>query len=111
MFGRNVQPGATDAERRAAAAGHPAGSALRAPKPPPAVAARSCCCPARPLVKVILPASAARPHPVDLWLCGHHYRVSQAALAEAGAAVQTLGHDAGDWLTTAALEDNDLSVD
>ena len=50
-----------------------------------------------------MPASAARPHPVDLWLCGHHYRVSQAALAEAGAAVQTLGHDAGDWLTTAAL--------
>jgi hypothetical protein len=37
-----------------------------------------------------MPASAARPHPVDLWLCGHHYRASQAALAEAGAAVQTL---------------------
>jgi hypothetical protein len=35
-------------------------------------------------------ASATRPHPVDLWLCGHHYRAAQAALAEAGAAVQTL---------------------
>jgi hypothetical protein len=46
-----------------------------------------------------------------MWLCGHHYRVSQAALAEAGAAVQTVVHDAGDWLTTAALQDNDLSVD
>ena len=42
-----------------------------------------------------MPATAARPHPVDLWLCGHHYRASQAALAEAGAAVQTLGHDGG----------------
>ena len=52
-----------------------------------------------------MPATATRPHPVDLWLCGHHYRASQAALAEAGAAVQTLGHDAADWLTTAALLD------
>ena len=49
-----------------------------------------------------MPATATRPAPVDLWLCGHHYRVSQAALAEAGAAVQMLGHD-GDWLSTAAL--------
>jgi len=58
-----------------------------------------------------MPASAARPLPVEMWLCGHHYRVSQAALAEAGAAVQTVVHDSGDWLTTAALQDNDLSVD
>lgn len=98
-----MQPGAPEAAQRAAAAGHPAGSALRAPKPPPAVAARSCCCPARPQVKVTIPASAARPNPVDLWLCGHHYRVSHAALAQAGAAVLTLDHGAGDWLTTAAL--------
>ena len=49
-----------------------------------------------------MPATATRPHPVDLWLCGHHYRASRAALAGAGAAVQTLGHDAADWLTTAA---------
>ncbi len=49
-----------------------------------------------------MPATATRPAPVDLWLCGHHYRVSQAALAEAGAAVQMLGHDT-DWLATAAL--------
>jgi hypothetical protein len=111
MFRRNVQPGATDAEQRAAAAGHPAGSALRSAKPPSAVAGRSCCCSARPQVKIIMPASAARPHPVEMWLCGHHYRVSQAALAEAGAAVQTVVHDASDWLTTAALQDNDLSVD
>ncbi len=50
-----------------------------------------------------MPASASRPQPVELWLCGHHYRVSQAALARAGAAVETVGHEAGDWLGTAAL--------
>ena len=52
-----------------------------------------------------MPATATRPHPVDLWLCGHHYRASHAALAEAGAAASTLGHDAAAWLTTAALLD------
>jgi hypothetical protein len=102
MFRRNAQAGAAQAAQRAAAAGHPAGSALRSAPPRPAVAARSCCCPARPQVKVIMPATAARPHPVDLWLCGHHYRVAQAALAEAGAGVQTVGYDASDWLATTA---------
>ncbi len=43
-------------------------------------------------------ATAARPHPADLWLCGHHYRAARAALAQAGAGVQTVGHEAGDWL-------------
>ena len=90
MFRKNVPAHGTQAAQRAAAAGHPAGSGLRSPAPRPGVADRSCCCPARPQVKVIMPASATRPHPVDLWLCGHHYRASQAALAEAGAAVQTL---------------------
>jgi hypothetical protein len=102
MFRKNAQRDATKtAAQRAAAAGHPAGSALRPVKQAPPAAARSCCCPAKPQVKVVMPATATRPHPVDLWLCGHHYRASQAALAEAGAAVQTLGHDAADWLTTA----------
>jgi hypothetical protein len=105
MFRKHVQPGATQtAAQRAAAAGHPAGSALRPvkPVPGPATTARSCCCPAKPQVKVIMPATATRP-PVDLWLCGHHYRACSAALAQAGAAVQTLGPDAADWLTSAAL--------
>jgi len=35
---------------------------------------------------VVMPPSPSRPHPVDLLLCGHHYRVSQAALRAAGAA-------------------------
>jgi len=50
-------------------------------------AARACCCPARPVVTVVMPPTASRPHPVDLLLCGHHFRVSQAALRAAGAAV------------------------
>jgi hypothetical protein len=33
---------------------------------------------------VVMPPAPGRPHPVDLLLCGHHYRVCQAA---AGATV------------------------
>ena len=54
---------------------------------PLAVDARACCCPARPVVTVAMPPTASRPHPVDLLLCGHHFRVSQASLTAAGAAV------------------------
>ena len=50
----------------------------------------ACCCPAPPVVQVILPPTAQRPHPVDLWLCAHHYRVCQDALASAGATIQHL---------------------
>jgi hypothetical protein len=41
-------------------------------------------------VKVIMPPTADRAHPVDLWLCGHHYRASLAALLTAGANVEDL---------------------
>jgi hypothetical protein len=51
------------------------------------MADRACCCPARPVVTVIMPPAPGRPHPVDLLLCGHHFRVSRAALTAAGAAV------------------------
>ena len=34
-----------------------------------------------------MPATASRPEPVDLLLCGHHYRAGQVALLAAGAAV------------------------
>jgi len=55
---------------------------------PPLVGAdRSCCCLARPVVTVIMPPAPGRPQPVDLLLCGHHFRVSRAALTAAGAAV------------------------
>jgi hypothetical protein len=51
------------------------------------IAARACCCPARPVVTVVMPPTASRPHPVDVLLCGHHFRVSQASLQAAGADV------------------------
>jgi hypothetical protein len=51
------------------------------------VAERACCCPARPVVRAVMPATAHRPEPADLLLCGHHYRVGHAALLAAGAAV------------------------
>jgi hypothetical protein len=38
----------------------------------------------------MMPHTAERPYPVDLWLCGHHYRVCQDALARAGAMIQHL---------------------
>jgi hypothetical protein len=57
------------------------------PSMPHVVADRACCCPARPVVTVIMPPAPGRPHPVDLLLCGHHFRASQAALTAAGAAV------------------------
>jgi hypothetical protein len=50
------------------------------------VAARACCCPARPVVTVVMPPTASRMHPVELLLCGHHFRTSQASLRAAGAA-------------------------
>jgi hypothetical protein len=37
-------------------------------------------------VRILIPPASARPHSVDLLLCGHHYRTSCAALA-AGAVI------------------------
>jgi hypothetical protein len=50
----------------------------------------ACCCPAKATVRVIMPATQARPRETDLLLCGHHYRASRAALAAAHAVVRTL---------------------
>jgi hypothetical protein len=55
----------------------------------------ACCCPANPVVRVIMPATAARPHRTELLLCGHHYRVSCEALAVANATVTELLGPAG----------------
>jgi len=52
---------------------------------PLTVADRSCCCAARPAVTVIMPPAPGRLHPVDLLLCGRHYRAGRAALRAAGA--------------------------
>lgn len=54
---------------------------------PPRLAERSCCCPARPVVRVLIPPAFARRYPVDLLLCGHHYLASKAALSVVGAVV------------------------
>ena len=56
----------------------------------PAIPSRSCCCPGWPVVKVIMPPASGRIRPVDLWLCGHHYRASRAALLLTGARVEEL---------------------
>lgn len=48
---------------------------------------RACCCPAHPLVRAIMPSTPQRAHPVDLLLCGHHYRVSLHALIAGGASI------------------------
>jgi hypothetical protein len=37
-----------------------------------------------------MPPTAARPHETEVLLCGHHYRVSRAALAAAHAVVSQL---------------------
>jgi hypothetical protein len=70
--------------RRARAAGKAAGDQVPW-SGPPRLADRSCCCPAKPVVKVLIPPTSARPHPVDLLLCGHHYLASRTALAAANA--------------------------
>ena len=51
---------------------------------------RACCCPSRPMVRVLMPATSARPYRVDLLLCGHHFRICQWALAVRGAVAQVL---------------------
>ena len=56
----------------------------------PSIPSRSCCCPARPVVKVIMPPTASRAHSVDLWLCGHHYHASVSALLAVRATVEDL---------------------
>jgi hypothetical protein len=48
---------------------------------------RACCCPAQPVVRAIMPPTPQRAYPVDLLLCGHHYRVSRQALIGAGASI------------------------
>lgn len=90
-------------------AGH--GSAARDEHPgerPPAARqpGRACCCPARPVIQVIMPATASRPHQTELLLCAHHYRVSRRALDVAGAAVLVLPDCPGD----AMLCDDDARV-
>ena len=70
---------------------------------------RACCCPARPVVRVLIPPALARPHSVDLLLCGHHYRASCAALAAAGAVIINDRRSGGTIVTGYELGDPLLS--
>jgi hypothetical protein len=63
----------------------------------------ACCCPANPVVRVVMPATAVRPHNTELLLCGHHYRVSRRALAAANAAVTELPGPGGKPARRAAV--------
>ena len=56
----------------------------------------ACCCPARAVVQVVMPPTAARLRETDLLLCGHHYRASRDALAAAGAVVRALPDPSGE---------------
>ena len=57
---------------------------------------QACCCVARAVVRVVMPLTADRPHESELLLCGHHYRVSRAALTAAHATVSELPGTADD---------------
>ena len=50
----------------------------------------ACCCPSRPVVGVLMPPTSDRPHPVELLMCGHHFRLSQWTLAATGAVAQVI---------------------
>ena len=75
--------------RQDGTAGQPASGGL-GPGSPAILTDRSCCCPARPVVRVIMPPTRTRPWKTDLLLCGHHYRVSRGSLAAAHAAVREI---------------------
>ena len=62
---------------------------------------RACCCPSHPMVRVLMPATAARR--VDLLLCGHHFRLSQWTLEAAGAVARVLPGRAADRMTELTL--------
>lgn len=51
---------------------------------------RADCCSARATFRVVLPATATRPEPAELLLCGHHLRISRAALDAQHATVSHL---------------------
>jgi len=57
------------------------------------------------VVRVLIPPTPARPHSVDLLLCGHHYRASGAALAAAGAVIMDDRRSGGTSVTKHELGD------
>ena len=51
---------------------------------------RADCCSARATYRVVLPATATRPRPAELLLCGHHLRLSRTTLDAQHATVHDL---------------------
>jgi len=74
-------------------------NATARPGPAASPFGQACCCVARAVVRVVMPPTASRPHETELLLCGHHYRVSRAALTAAHATVSELpgSADAAAW--------------
>jgi hypothetical protein len=66
------------------------------PGPATRLTDQACCCVARAVVRVVMPPTADRPHETELLLCGHHYRVSRAALSAAHASVHELAENFDD---------------
>jgi hypothetical protein len=66
-----------------------AGSASAWPLLRPAVlpSQLACCCPAQPLDQVIFPTTTSHDQPVEVLLCGHHYRLSRATLLRVGSPI------------------------
>ncbi len=79
----------------------PAAELITEPSPR---AGSACCCPARPAVRVIMPPSPSRPRSTEILLCGHHYRVSRAALSAARAVVYELAGTPQDITSWVAVE-------
>jgi hypothetical protein len=64
--------------------------------PATSLSGQACCCVAQAVVRVVMPPTADRPHEIELLMCGHHYRVSRAALTAAHATVSELPGSAAD---------------
>lgn len=79
------------------------------PRPEPLwTTERACCCGAGPMVKVLMPPARPGGEPVDLLLCGHHFRASKNALLAAGAAA--FDKDGALLMPTDLRDDEWLSV-
>jgi hypothetical protein len=80
----------SSARKDSGAAGQALYDAANIPAMLPGPTDQACCCVARAVVRVVMPPTRGRPHETELLLCGHHYRTSRQALAEAKARVREL---------------------
>jgi hypothetical protein len=102
MNERSLFPSA--AGSTAAAPRKPSGTASALSAVPGGRVGQACCCPAKPAVRVVMPPSPSRRHSTELFLCGHHFRLSRAALALARAVVYPLPDTPSDIASWAGIE-------